>query len=63
VILGLVFGFIAKSQIKRAGGGQGGSGLATAGIVISIAITAIWIILFAAFGTFNTGPCTGTCAA
>jgi hypothetical protein len=62
VILGLIFGFIGKSQIKRTGGVQGGSGLATAGIVISIAITAIWIILFAAFGTFHAGTCTGSCA-
>lgn len=63
VILGVIFGFTAKSQIKRAGGVQGGSGLATAGIVISIAITAIWIILFAAFGTFHAGTCTGSCSA
>ncbi|HEX3461595.1 MAG TPA: DUF4190 domain-containing protein [Acidimicrobiales bacterium] len=63
VILGVIFGFTAKSQIKRTGGVQGGSGLATAGIVISIAITALWIILFAAFGTFHAGTCTGSCSA
>jgi hypothetical protein len=63
VILGLIFGFTAKSQIKRTGGMQGGAGLATAGIVISIAITTVWIILFAAFGTFHAGTCTGSCSA
>jgi uncharacterized membrane protein len=63
VILGLIFGFIAKSQIKGTGGRQGGSGLATAGIVISIAITAVWIIVFAVFGTFHAGTCTGSCSA
>jgi len=58
VILGVIFGFVAKSQINRTGGVQQGAGLATAGIVVSFAITAVWIILFIAFGTFST---TTTC--
>lgn len=35
-ILGIIFGILAKSQIKRESGQLQGSGLATAGIVISI---------------------------
>ena len=35
-ILGLIFGFLAKSQIKREGGQVEGGGLATAGIVLSV---------------------------
>jgi peptidyl-prolyl cis-trans isomerase B (cyclophilin B) len=41
--LGLVFGIIARSQINRTG--QGGAGLATAGIVVSIALIALNIAL------------------
>jgi Domain of unknown function (DUF4190) len=33
-ILALVFGYVAKSQIDRSHGGQGGRGMATAGIVL-----------------------------
>ena len=41
--LGIVFGFVAKSQIKQTG--QGGDGLATAGIVISIVALVVPVIL------------------
>jgi hypothetical protein len=55
--LGIIFGFVAKSQIKQTH--EGGDGLATAGIVLSIAFIVITIIVFAAgAATFNTstGP-------
>jgi hypothetical protein len=42
--LGIIFGVIAKSQIKRTG--QSGNGLATAGIVISVAsivLSFVWV--------------------
>jgi hypothetical protein len=55
--LGIVFGFIAKSQIKQ--NGEGGDGLATAGIIISIVFIVIPIIVFAvASASFSssTGP-------
>ena len=45
VILGVVFGAIAVSQINKGGGVDSGKGLAVAGIIISLAITAIWIFL------------------
>ncbi len=63
VILGFVFGLIAKSQIKRSGGVQEGNGLATAGIIISAVITALWIILWIVVATHtNNGVCTdGNC--
>lgn len=41
-ILGIVFGFIARSQIRQSGGTQGGDGLALAGIIVGFA----WIGLF-----------------
>ena len=43
--LGLVFGLIAKSQIKRTG--EDGDGLATAGIIISAFFTAIAAVVMA----------------
>ena len=50
-ILALVFGYIARSQIRRTGGLQPGRGMATAGIVLGwiwIALTVVWIIAAAA---------------
>jgi hypothetical protein len=50
-ILGLIFGFIALNQIKETG--QGGRGMAIAGIVVGgllIAITTVLLILGAIFG-------------
>ena len=44
-ILGIVFGFIARSQIKRSGGTQQGSGMALAGIIIGFGGIALGIIL------------------
>ncbi|HET7529543.1 MAG TPA: DUF4190 domain-containing protein [Mycobacteriales bacterium] len=44
--LGLIFGFVAKSQIRQSG--QQGNGLATAGIVISALSIAIGVIAFIA---------------
>jgi hypothetical protein len=41
-VLGIIFGFIARSQIRRSGGTQGGDGLALAGILVGLA----WIGLF-----------------
>jgi peptidyl-prolyl cis-trans isomerase B (cyclophilin B) len=43
--LGLIFGFIAKSQIRSRGGG--GDGLATAGIILSAIFLVLGIILAA----------------
>jgi len=43
-LLGIIFGFIARSQIKRSGNTQKGSGFALAGIIIGFAGIAIGII-------------------
>jgi hypothetical protein len=44
-ILAIVFGFLAKSQIDRTGGTQGGRGMAIAGIVLGFAWVGIWIVV------------------
>jgi peptidyl-prolyl cis-trans isomerase B (cyclophilin B) len=54
--LGLIFGFVARSQIKRTG--QKGNGLALAGILISLLSIAIVIIAFAVAAS-NSGSSTG----
>lgn len=51
-ILAIIFGFVAKNQIKQSGGTQGGDGMATAGIVLGFIWIAFTIILLAA-GGFN----------
>ena len=48
-VLGVIFGFVARGQIKRSGGAEQGSGLALAGIIIGfvcIAIGAALVLLF-----------------
>ena len=42
--VGIVLGFMAKNQIKQTG--QGGSGLATAGIVLGVVFIVINVLLF-----------------
>lgn len=62
VILGFVFGLVAKGQIKRTGGLQEGNGLATAGIIISVVITALWIIFWIVLASSSSQICTnGNC--
>jgi hypothetical protein len=52
--LGLIFGLVAKSQIKSRGGG--GDGLATAGIILSAIFLAVGILLAATGNaTFHVG--------
>lgn len=50
--LGLIFGFIARSQIKRTG--QSGNGLALAGIIISLISILIAVVFFAAAASTST---------
>jgi Domain of unknown function (DUF4190) len=44
-VLGIVFGFMAKSQIRQSNGAQTGDGMATAGIVLGF----IWVGLTIVF--------------
>lgn len=61
-VLGVVFGFIARSQIKRSGGTQQGKGMALAGIIIGfvgIAVVAAAVIVLVA--VVHHCQQTGTC--
>ena len=45
-VLAVVFGFVARSQIKRSGGMQKGRGLALAGIIIGfVTLIAIGVVV------------------
>ncbi|HVA07014.1 MAG TPA: DUF4190 domain-containing protein [Acidimicrobiales bacterium] len=55
-LLGIIFGFVARSQIKNSGGNQAGDGLALAGIIVGFSLIAIFIIaviLIAVFSNSN----------
>jgi hypothetical protein len=67
-ILALVFGYVAKGQIDRSAGRQGGRGLAIAGIVlgwIGVGVAALLIVLVVAFADdlddINSDPSDGFC--
>jgi hypothetical protein len=45
-VLAIVFGFVARDQIRRSQGRQGGSGMATAGIILGFVAVAIWLLIF-----------------
>ena len=52
-VLGIIFGFVARSQIRKTGGVQQGAGLALAGIIVGfslIALAVIGIVVLAAVG-------------
>lgn len=54
--LGLIFGFVARGQIKRSAGLQTGNGLAIAGIIVGgiiCLLIVLWIVLVVAFGTLS----------
>jgi hypothetical protein len=53
-VLGVVFGFVARSQIRHSSGTQGGDGLAVAGIIVGFAWIVLLIVVFAISGTTNT---------
>jgi hypothetical protein len=57
LVLGIVFGFIARSQIKNSNGTQGGKGLALAGIIIGFGWAAL--IVLGAIGNATTNTPTG----
>jgi hypothetical protein len=51
-ILAIIFGHVAHSQIKRTG--EGGAGMATAGLVLGYIITVLWILYWVViFGIYG----------
>jgi hypothetical protein len=52
-ILGIIFGFIARGQIKRSNGEQKGDGMALAGIIVGTAWVAFLVVSIALGATRN----------
>jgi len=44
-ILGIIFGFVARSQIRKSNGSQKGDGMALSGIIIGFVFVALGLIL------------------
>jgi Domain of unknown function (DUF4190) len=47
-IVGIILGFVARSQIRRSQGAQGGAGLALAGVIVGFAEIALTVLLVVA---------------
>jgi hypothetical protein len=56
-VLGIIFGFVARSQIRKSNGAQDGTGLALAGIIVGFSVIAIFIIVVILIAAF-AGPTT-----
>jgi hypothetical protein len=54
-ILGIVFGFVSRGQIRRSQGTQSGEGLALAGIIVGFSLIAIFILAVALLAAFGHG--------
>lgn len=54
-ILGIIFGFVSRGQIRQSKGAQGGEGLALAGIIVGFAMVALLVlaIVVAAVNSHN----------
>jgi hypothetical protein len=52
-LLGVIFGLIARSQIRQSGGTQGGDGLALAGIIVGFAWIGLLVIVLIAGAVSN----------
>jgi Domain of unknown function (DUF4190) len=51
-VLGIIFGFVSRAQIKNSGGSQKGAGMAIAGIITGLAWLVV-LVLVIAFGNHN----------
>jgi hypothetical protein len=54
-IVAIVLGFVARDQIRKAGGRQGGDGLALAGIILGFISIGLLVALFAIAAASSSG--------
>jgi uncharacterized membrane protein len=50
-VVGVILGFVARSQISKSGGTQKGAGLALAGIIVGIVIVILGILAVVVLAT------------
>ena len=53
-VLGIVFGFIARNQIRSARGTQGGAGLALAGVIVGFSLIGLFILAIILVAIFDS---------
>jgi len=58
-ILGVIFGFVARSQIKVSAGAQRGDGLALAGIIVGFGWLALLVVTIVFGNTARTNGMVG----
>lgn len=56
-VLGIIFGFVARSQIRRTNGVQQGAGLALAGIIVGFALITLVVILIIVVAAVHVHTC------
>ena len=44
-VLGVIFGFVARSQIRRSNGTQSGNGIALAGVIVGFCVIGLWVLV------------------
>jgi len=52
-VLGIIFGFVARNQIRNARGAQDGAGLALAGIIVGFSLIGLFILAIILVAIFN----------
>jgi hypothetical protein len=52
-LLGIIFGFVARSQIRNARGAQDGAGLALAGIIVGFSLIGLFILAIILVAIFD----------
>jgi hypothetical protein len=52
-VLGIIFGFVARSQIRNARGAQNGAGLALAGIIVGFSIVGLFFLVIVLVAIFD----------
>jgi hypothetical protein len=63
VILGVILGIVARGQIRRSGGVEGGAGLALAGIIVGSALLLLGLLIVGllVFSVHSCSTTTGRC--
>jgi hypothetical protein len=59
-LLGIIFGFVARSQIRNARGTQGGGGLALAGIIVGFGVVGLFILVVVLVAIFDPSRSAGS---
>jgi hypothetical protein len=52
-VLGIIFGFVARSQIRNARGAQSGAGVALAGIIVSFSLVGLFVLAIVLVAIFD----------